>query len=274
MAAGWKRHSGAMANASMQWQSAKCYSSEASRFQQQSGYEFLQQLSPARGSTVLDLGCGTGCLAAQLSEYVGPEGKVVAVDPDGERLKIAQEKYARDNIDYVNGSDATFPEGPYDLVSANFIIHWVADMEALFKRVCQNLKPGSRFAFTTADGAPAAWPPVANDCVKELFGPDFLENLYHKRMFFLACAQLKELAASHGFVVASMEDKDVLGYDTGSVDDIVEFFFGMMQGELDQAAITEKTLQACREKYDGDLHREAELHLKTKVLHVVLTKQL
>ena len=103
----------------MQWQSAKCYSSEASRFQWQSGYEFLQQLSPARGSTVLDLGCGTGCLA-----------------------------------------------------------------------------------------------------------------------------------------------------------DIVEFFFGMMQGEKDQAAITEKTVQACREKYDDDLHREAELHLKTRVLHVVLTKQL
>ena len=99
-----------MANTSMQCQSAKCYSSEASRFQRQSGYAFLQQLSPVRGSTALDLGCGTGYLAAQLAEYVGPEGKVVAVDPDGARLKIAQENYARGNIEYLNGNDATFPE--------------------------------------------------------------------------------------------------------------------------------------------------------------------
>ena len=62
--------------------------------------------------------------AAQLSECVGAEGKVIAVDPDGERLKTAQEKYARDNIEYVSGNDATFPEGPYDLVFASQVIQW------------------------------------------------------------------------------------------------------------------------------------------------------
>ena len=262
----------AMANTSRQLQSAKCYSSDASRFQRDSGYQFLQQLSPRRGSTALDLGCGTGYLAAKLSECVGAEGKVIAVDPDGERLKIAREKYARDNIEYVSGNDATFPEGPYDLVFANFVIHWVADKDALFGRVYQSLKSGGRFAFTTADGAPAAWPPVANKCVGELFGPNFLENLYHKRMYFLTCGQCQELATSHGYVVTSLEDKDVSGYDTGSVDDVIEFFFGMMHGELDRAAVSEHTVQTCREKYDDDLRREAALHLKTRVLHVVLTK--
>ena len=261
-----------MANTSNVQQSAKCYSNEGSRFQREAGHEFLQQLSPGRGSTALDLGCGTGYLAAQLCECVGPEGKVVAVDPDEERLKLAREKYARDNIDYVSGNDASFPKGSYDLVFANHVIHWVPDKDALFKRVYQSLKPGGRFAFTTADGAPAPWPPVANDCVRELFGPDFLENLYGKRMHFLTRGQYQELAVSHGFAVTSMEDKDVSGYDTASVDELVGFFFGLMQGELDQTAIAEHTLQACREKYDGDLRREAELHLTTRVLHVVLTK--
>ena len=124
-------------------------------------------MSPVRGSTVLDLGCGTGCLAAQLSEYVGSKGKVVAVDSDRERLKIAREKYASNNVEYVNGNDATFPEGPYDLVFANQVIHWVADKDALFERVHQSLKPGGRFAFTTDNGVPV-WPPVVNDCMSEL----------------------------------------------------------------------------------------------------------
>ena len=257
--------------ASLSEQSAKCYSDRSS-FQRDSGYQFLQQLSLGRGSTALDLGCGTGYLAAQLSECVGPDGKVIAVDPDGERLKIAREKYARDNIEYVSGNDATFPEGPYDLVFANQVIHWVTDKDALFGRVYQSLKSGGRFAFTTDNGVPV-WPPVVNDCMSELFYPDFIGNLHCKRSVFLTRGQYQELAVSHGFVVTSMEDKEVPGIHIESVNDLIEFFFGLMHGELDRTAINKHVLQVCREKYEDSLRREAELYLKVmKVLHVVLTK--
>ena len=107
----WHHRLAGMASTSKQQQSAKCYGNEGSRLQRKSGQEFLQQLSPVRGSTALDLGCGTGYLAAQLCECVGPEGKVVAVDPDEERLKIAREKYVRDNIDYVSGNDKIVSRG-------------------------------------------------------------------------------------------------------------------------------------------------------------------
>ena len=260
-----------MANTSKQQQSATCYSNEGSEFQRESGHEFLQQLSPGRGSAALDLGCGTGYLAAQLSECVGPEGKVVAVDPDEERLEIAREKYARDNIDYVSGNDASFPEGPYDLVFANHVIHWVSDKNALFERVYQSLKPGGRFAFTTANGVPA-FPPVAKGCVGELFGPDFLEHLYHRRILFLTCAQYQELAVSHGFAVTSMEDRLLSSIPTGSVAHLVNFFFGLLHGELDQEAISKEAIENCKEKYDGDLRKEAEHCQTEKILHVILTK--
>ena len=256
---------------SRQMQSAECYSSEASRFQRNSGYKFLQQLSPVRGSTALDLGCGTGYLATQLSDCVGPGGRVIAVDPDVERLKIAQEKYARYNIEYLNGDDATFPEGLYDLVFANQVIHWVTDKDALFGRVYQSLKSGGRFAFTTGNGDPV-WPPVARDCIAELFGPGYLEYIYSKRTFFLTCGQYQELAMSHGFIVTSMEDKDVSGICAKSVDDLIAFFFGVMHGELDRDAISEQTIKNCREEYDNDLYQEAELHLTNRVLHAVLAK--
>ena len=39
------------------------------------------------GDVILDLGCGTGELSAYLAEPVGPEGKVIGVDPDKERGK-------------------------------------------------------------------------------------------------------------------------------------------------------------------------------------------
>ena len=84
----------------------------------------------------------------------GTRRKSCSVDPDEERLKIARENYVRNNIDYVSGNDNLFPEGLYDLVFANFVIHWVPDKDAHFKRVYQSLKPGGRFAFTTLNGVP------------------------------------------------------------------------------------------------------------------------
>ena len=261
-----------MANSSRQWQSAKSYC-ETSRPQKSSGYAFLQQLSlsPVSGCTVLDLGCGTGYLAAKLSDCVGPEGSVIAVDPDEERLKIAQENYARDNIEYVSGDAATFSEGPYDLVFANQVIHWVADKDLLFRRVYESLKSGGRFAFVTANGN-LVWPPVASKCMDELVCPDFIGKLCRDRMFYVTSDQYQELAVSHGFVVTSMEDKDVPGFHIESVTDLIEFIFGLLHGEFDREAIGKEALQACREKYDAELLKEAELYPTARMLHVVLTK--
>ena len=45
-----------------------------------------------------------GYLTKVLSERVGPEGKVVAVDPDGERLKIARDMYSASNTACVHPS--------------------------------------------------------------------------------------------------------------------------------------------------------------------------
>ena len=249
--------------------SAKCYS-EKSSFQRDCGYKFLQQLSPHRGSRVLDLGCGTGYLATVLSESVGPDGEVIAVDPDEERLQIAQEKHARGNIEYTNKDAATFPVGPaYDLVFSNIVIHWVKDKDALFARVYESLKPSGRFALTTVAGPPV-WPQAVKDCMSELFWPDVLDNIIGKRATFLTCDQYRELAVSCGFHITSMEVKDMFVCTINGVDDVLDFFFGLLQGDLDRTAISEQALQACRDKYEDALRCVAEL--RRKILHVVLTK--
>ena len=92
----------------------------------------INELTLETGSSVLDLGCGTGYLTKVLSERVGPEGKVVAVDPDGERLKIAREKYSAQNVEYIQADDKTFPSGQYDLIFSNIVIHWISDKKGLF----------------------------------------------------------------------------------------------------------------------------------------------
>ena len=68
---------------------------KGSKTQQGIGMRMIDVLNVEKGATVLDLGCGTGYLTKVLSEQVRPEGKVVAVDPDGERLKIAREPLSK-----------------------------------------------------------------------------------------------------------------------------------------------------------------------------------
>ena len=63
----------------------------------------IKLLAPEKGDKVLDLGCGTGYLSKVLADLVGPEGQVVAIDPDTERLKVAKDKYTASNLQYLEG---------------------------------------------------------------------------------------------------------------------------------------------------------------------------
>ncbi len=58
---------------------------------------------------------------------------MVAVDPDGERVAFAREKYSADNNEFIQADDKTFPPNQYDIVFCNATIHWIKDKEELFK---------------------------------------------------------------------------------------------------------------------------------------------
>ena len=129
----------------LEGQSAEAYD-QTSEQQGEMGIELLAEATLTSGGTVLDLGCGTGQLSCVLAEKVGPNGRVVAVDPDKERLALAREKHRRSNIEYLEADDKTFPIDQYDLIFLNMVIHWIHKKE-LFERVFNCLKPGGQLAF-------------------------------------------------------------------------------------------------------------------------------
>ena len=122
---------------------------QVSFIQTEDGLNLIDRLSPLKGSRVLDLGCGTGYLTSVLAQLVGSDGRVIGVDPDGERIRLAQEQYGTiSNLHFTAGSGEDFPNGPYDVVFSNYVLHWIEDKESVYLKVFENLSVGGKFAFT------------------------------------------------------------------------------------------------------------------------------
>ena len=239
-----------------------------SKSQRDAGLAMIDSLDIQKGSTILDFGCGTGALAKVLAVRVGPEGKVVAVDPDGERLKIAREMYSDSNIEYFQADNKTFPvTEKYDLVYCNATIHWVKDKKSLYKRVYDSLRPGGRFAFTTPDGG-LPIPAIGRKLFDKLIGPEFLYQMHNKVNIYLTADDYRSMASSTKFEVTSVTTEN-LNPHWRNLDHYIDAMHGWFGGEFDPAQFDSVTLQQLKREYgDGPVLLTDPI----KKLEVVLTK--
>jgi protein-L-isoaspartate(D-aspartate) O-methyltransferase len=77
----------------------------------------FDQLDLRRGQRVLQVGPGTGYYAAVLAEIVGPEGRVIAVEHDGDLAARARASLAPwANVEAVHGDGCTHDPGEVDIV--------------------------------------------------------------------------------------------------------------------------------------------------------------
>lgn len=106
------------------------------------------------GATVVDLGCGPGFTTLDLARVVGPSGRVIAVDRDGERsLPLLEERAAAaglSNIEIQAAQLETFdlPEGSVDGVYGRWVLMYLpqSEAEALTARLAKWLRPGGACA--------------------------------------------------------------------------------------------------------------------------------
>lgn len=101
------------------------------------------------GQRVLDLGCGTGTLVAELGR--GQQGiDVVGVDPDAKALLIAHRKAAQlgavVSLDRGFADALPYPDASFDRVLSSFVFHHLepSDRAAALREVARVLKPGGR----------------------------------------------------------------------------------------------------------------------------------
>lgn len=102
-----------------------------------------------RGASLLDICCGTGALSRELADWVGPNGKITAVDFVSEMLEIATKERSADGsapIQFINADAMQLPfaDASFDGAAVAFGIRNVDDVPACLKELHRVLRPGGR----------------------------------------------------------------------------------------------------------------------------------
>jgi trans-aconitate 2-methyltransferase len=111
--------------------------------QQRWAAEQLDRLELAGNEVVLDAGCGSGKITAELVRRV-PHGTVYAVDAAPSMVRHTQEALGDSAVAMCQDLvELALPE-PVDVIFSNATFHWIPDHDALFAALHRNLKAGGR----------------------------------------------------------------------------------------------------------------------------------
>ena len=109
----------------------------------------IDVLKIAKGSTVADLGAGSGYMTVKLAKKVGPEGKVLANDIQPGMLELLNKRLAKSKISNVStilGSqdDPRLPIDAIDLVLMVDVYHELSQPQLMLRHIRASLKSGGR----------------------------------------------------------------------------------------------------------------------------------
>jgi trans-aconitate 2-methyltransferase len=108
--------------------------------------DLLGLVEPVPGGSVVDLGCGTGELTAELHRHLGA-ARTVGVDSSDKMLEQAA-SHVVPGLRFEHGDLADWvPAEPVDVVFANASLQWVPDHPKLLASLVAGLSPAGQLAF-------------------------------------------------------------------------------------------------------------------------------
>jgi len=102
-----------------------------------------------KGSTVADIGAGSGYMTVKLAKKVGPQGRVYANDIQPAMLELLNKRLAKGkvaNVSVVLGAqdDPRLPPDALDLVLMVDVYHELSQPQLMLRHIRASLKPGGR----------------------------------------------------------------------------------------------------------------------------------
>ncbi|OLL76416.1 putative methyltransferase [Pseudonocardia sp. Ae168_Ps1] len=128
-------------------------------------WRLVAQAGIQPGSTVLEIGCGTGNVVLRAKRAV-PGATVIGLDPDGEALGIARRKAADEGLalqlDEGVAEDLPYDDGSVDRVLSSLMLHHLpADRQvSALREVRRVLAPGGSLHLVDLDADPRVAGPM------------------------------------------------------------------------------------------------------------------
>ncbi|MBL8923581.1 MAG: methyltransferase domain-containing protein [Myxococcaceae bacterium] len=110
---------------------------------------------------VADIGCGSGAVAEEIADLVGPAGFVTLLDPSMARLHDARARLGgRPNVEFRQGSlpSTGLADSTYDVVWSQFVLQYLPDTRPAVEELVRITRRGGRVVVAEIDGAGAVWP--------------------------------------------------------------------------------------------------------------------
>src|SRR6266478_7386422 len=98
-------------------------------------------LAAKSGERILDLGCGTGALTAEIAAC---GAHVIGADRSAEMIEQARKKFPAIQFEVCDARVLPF-SNEFDAVFSNAALHWIPEAERVIQGVARALKPGGRF---------------------------------------------------------------------------------------------------------------------------------
>ncbi len=217
---------------------------QVNKGQIENGEALLKYADPKPGELVLDIGCGTGELTFQLAKKIESTGRIIGLDPDADRIQIAQQSQPQNlkNITWMNNyftGEVIPPKPTFDLIFSNYVFHWLEHKEEGVSLTADCLKPGGRFAIQFIYGFPECLR-LIREMVDKPF--KFPPNLREQWLSYFDKHGLKYEIKS-----------DVIPYYHPNIDDLLEWFEATTHGVVKRADLSSAQITLLHQKYPGEL---------------------
>ena len=222
-------------------------------------------LRPSEGERVLDLGCGTGTLTAQIARQ---GARVIGIDRSPEMIDSAREKYSELAFEVHDGQDLNY-SAEFDAVFSNAALHWMPRAADVLRGIERALVPGGRMV---AEFGGAGCVQTVVGAVEQTLREWQIDPAPYVSWFFPSPGRYAGLLEDNGLVVRELRYFDrptpVAGAD-GLASWLALFQTGLMN---DLGARWPELCRKASERCQSALFRDGQWWLDYVRLRVVATK--